>query len=232
MIRSAPMGDPFRERRYAAEDVRQIVRRAVDAAEFQKSLSQAELERAADDLGIPNDALARAIEAAPESPKTEGGGFLGGKTRILFEAEVEGEPSDRDREDLLDAIQSEIGETGAIENVGKTFGWRLGSMGGRGRDVTVRLRSRDGRTRIVVEERLARQAVGLFVGLGVGAGIGPMGAYIALIVNFGPLAALAPILWIPMTLLLARTAFGALHSRPEQALKMLFDRTVKQSATW
>jgi hypothetical protein len=50
--------------------------------------------------------------------------------------------------------------------------------------------------------------------------------------NFGPLFALAPLIWIPTMLILARTIFGGLHRKRELALKKLFDRITRQSASW
>src|SRR2546428_7317108 len=214
MIRGDPLSDPCREKRFSPAEVRRILRRAAELAEkdpetaaAEKSLTRGDLERAAADLGIPSTALSSALAGdVPQGAQpTTSNAFLGAPTRILLEEEVEGEPSEEDREDLLEAIRVEIGEGGFLENVGKTFTWRLAPMMSRGSDLTVRLRSRNGRTRIVIEENLARRAIGLFVGLGVGGGVGPMGAYIALIMNFGALFAIVPVVWICSMVLLART---------------------------
>jgi hypothetical protein len=236
------MASPFRDRRFGADEVRRILRRAAELADrdpdtsnVERALTRDEIERAAGELGLPRSAVARAIETAggdaptaqPDSP------LLGAPTRLVFEAEVEGEPSEADREDLLEEIRNEMGQTGAFESIGGTLIWKLSpDYRGRGRELSVRLRSRDGRTKIVVDERLVRQATGLFVGLGVGGGLSPMGGYIAAVANLGVLALVIPLVWIPLMLLLARTLYGALVERRERALRALLRRVVKSAEQW
>src|SRR5260221_13614727 len=109
------MADPFREQRIPPAEVRRVLRRAAELAESdpetpatEKSLTRVEIERSAEELGIPATAIARALESnldASSAPQKKG--FLGAPTRIVFEREVEGEPSERDLEDLMDEIQSE-----------------------------------------------------------------------------------------------------------------------------
>jgi hypothetical protein len=238
------MSDPFREARLEPAEVRRILRRAAELAEtdgetaaVERPLARAELEELAAGLGIPRTAVARAIDggedAAPTPAPRRGNAFLGGPTHILVEADVDGEPSDADREELVEIIERVLGENGTSASaVGKTFTWRLAPAGNRGRDVSVRLRSRDGRTRVVVEERLARQATGLFVGLGVGAGVGPMGGYIAVIATLGLLGVLAPVLWIALMLGLARTIFGWLARKRGRQLNEVLGRIQTQAAGW
>jgi hypothetical protein len=242
------MSDPFREQRFSAKDVRRIVRRAADLAEHdaatasvERSLTREELERAALELGLPASAVARAaspdegaeVDDEKAAERRKHSAFIGAPTRLVLEAEVEGEPGESDREDLVEDIRDVIGETGSVERVGKTMVWKLDpGYRGQGRELSVRLRSRHGRTRIVVEERLARAATGLFVGLGVGGGIGPIGAYIAVIANAGPVGLLFPLAWIPLMLLLARTIYGALAHRRERALRKLMRRMTARAAGW
>src|SRR5262249_23768485 len=135
--------------------------------------------------------------------------FIGAPTRLVYEEEFDGEPSETDLEDLVEDIRAEVGDTGSVESVGKTLVWRTTpDYRGRGRGLSVRVRTRDKKTRIVVEERLTSQAAGLFVGLGVGGGIGPMGGYIIAIIKLGVIGLVFPLLWIPLMLLLARTIYG------------------------
>ncbi len=238
------MADPFREQRLSPSDVRRILRRASELADedpetpsVERALTREELTRAAGDLGLPPGAVARAFEqgegeegAASTVPRNA---FLGAPTRIVLSEEVLGEPSEDDCEDLVEAIREVVGETGAVETTGKTLTWRVDPVyRGQGRALSVRLRSRDGRTRVVVEERLGRQATGLFVGLGVGGGIGPMGGYIAAIVKLGVVGIVFPLLWIPIMLLLARTLFTALEARRRRSLTEVLRRIQKSAAGW
>jgi len=217
--------------RIAAE----IAERDPETAAIERPLTDDEIERAAMDLGIPRTAMRRALDADAGEIKSgvERSWFLGAPTRVLNETELEVEQSDADREDLLEDIRLELGETGTVETVGKTFTWHLTpTYGGRTRDISVRLRSREGRTRLVVEEKMGRQAAGLFVGLGVGGGVGPLGAYIAAIVNLGAVGLIFPALWIPLMLLLARTIYSAWYARREKTLGKLFAKIKASAASW
>jgi hypothetical protein len=158
--------------------------------------------------------------------------FLGAPTRILLEEELPGEPTDVDREDLVDAIRIVAGQTGSVESVGKTLVWKLASGPRSGRDFSVRIRSRNGRTRVVVEERLNSTAVGLFIGLGVGGGVGPMGGYIAAIAKLGVIGLVFPLLWIPCMLLLARTIFAAMARRRARLVRDVMDRVKANATRW
>ncbi len=238
------MADPFREPQLSARQVRRILRRAAEIAEedpdtsgVERTMSKAELVRAAADLGLPAGAVERASreddsdDSRSPQPMTRSS-FLGTPTHIVLEQEIIGEPSDSDCEDLLEDIREITGDTGAVERVGKTLVWKASASGGRGRQLSVRLRSRDGRTRVVVEERMTQLAVALYVGLGVGGGIGPMGGYIAAIVKLGAAGLVFPLLWIPMMLLLARTIFTAIGSRRSRTLIDIMERLKRNAERW
>jgi hypothetical protein len=231
--------DPFREKRLSPADVRRALVRASEIADslpetpaVEKSLTRGELEQAGTALGLPARAIAEALdddEPAPGEERPRRRGFLGAPTRFVLEKELPGEPSDDEREDLLDEIRTVVGDTGSIETVGKSLIWK---HSGNTRQLSVRLRSRDGRSRIVVEERLTRQATGLFVGIGVGGGIGPLGGYVLAILKLGVLGLLFPLIWIPCLLLLARTIFAALARRRERELRKLMTRLTRAAAGW
>jgi hypothetical protein len=236
------MSDPFRTPRLPAREVRRVLRRAAELAEddpdtgsVEKTMTQDELERAAGELGLPASAIARAIgapgdrDAVPTSPRSF---FLGAPLRIFLEDELPGEPTDADREDLVDAIRITAGQTGSVESVGKTLVWKLSSGPRSARDFSVRIRSRNGRTRVVVEERLNSTAVGLFVGMGVGGGVGPMAGYVAAVVKLGVMGLVFPLLWIPCMLLLARTIFAAMARRRARLVREVMDRVKANAARW
>ncbi len=239
------MSQPFREAQIAPRDVRRILRRAAELADSdtatahaERGMTRTELERAAGELGLPATAVARAIDDDAGAELERGpldaphSLFLGAPTHLVMETEVAGEPSETDREDLVEEIRDAVGQTGSIEVMGKTLTWRLGSGVRNARDFTVRLRSRNGRTRIVIEERLGQQATGLFVGIGVGGGVGPMGGYIAAMVKFGMMALVIPLLWIPLLLLLARGIFVQLARRRSRSMAEVMKRLTRSAAGW
>jgi hypothetical protein len=233
---------PFRDATLSPAEVRRVLKRAAEIAErdpetakVERAMTRAELESAAADLGIPESAVARAIDHAGDDGEIDdakGSGFLGGKTRILLEREIPGEPTQAQREDLLDEIRDVAGDVGNLETLGNSLVWHATPTRNNTQALSVRMRFRDGRTRVVIEERLLGQAIGLFVGLGVGGGIGPMGAYIALIAKLGVIGLVAPLVWIPMMLLLARTIFAATARRRTLRMREVMRRIEKSSAGW
>lgn len=236
-------GGPFRDATMSPAEVRRVLARTAKIAErdpetanVERAMTRAELESAAAGLGIPESAVARAIDHPDEEAEIEeaakGSWFLGGKTRILLEREIPAEPSQAQREDLLDEIRDVMGDVGTIESLGNTLVWHATPSRNATSTLSVRMRFRDGRTRVVLEERLLGQAIGLFVGLGVGGGIGPMGGYIALIAKLGAIGLVAPLVWIPMMLLLARTIFAATSRRHARKMNDVMRRIERDAATW
>jgi hypothetical protein len=96
----------------------------------------------------------------------------------------------------------------------------------------VRIRTRRGRTRVVVDERLAPAYLGLFVGLGIGGGIGPLGGYIAAIAKLGVVGFVVPLVWIPLMFLLARTIYGAIARGRQRELRRLRRAIERRAAAW
>lgn len=151
---------PFRARRFAAADVRRILRRAIDLADrdegtpaAERALSQEEIERIGADLGLPRSAIQRAIagdtgadQAAPSAGPAA--------RRILLEEEIPGEIPASGHEDVIDAIRSEMGDTGHAEVVGKTLTWTPTPVRGQAQPLSVTLRTRNGITHIRVDENL------------------------------------------------------------------------------
>jgi hypothetical protein len=236
-------GGPFRDATMSPAEVRRVLKRAAeiaerdpDTAKVERAMTRAELENAAADLGIPESAIARAIDLPDEEGEiedaAEGSWFLGGKTRIVLERELPAEPTQAQREDLVDEIRDVTGDVGTIESLGNTLVWHTTQTRNAARTLSVRFRFRDGRTRVVIEDRLLGQAIGLFVGLGVGGGIGPLGGYIALIAKLGVIGLVAPLVWIPMMLLLARTIFSAVSQRHARTMRDVMRRIERHAASW
>lgn len=170
---------PFRERRFAPAEVRQILRRAVDLAEqdsetpaAERPLTQEELERHGGELGLPTTAIRSAVagEAAPDEAKAN---LWQLPRRLFFEEEFTGELPASLREDVVDALHAHMGDVGRAQVVGKTLTWTpTPSMQGQQRQLTVTLRTRDGKTRVRIEENLQQLYLGFQLGLGLGLGFG------------------------------------------------------------
>src|SRR6185503_14891762 len=142
---------PFRERRFHPADVRRIVRRAAELAEQdastdteEQALTQPEIEERAAALGLPERAVRAAIADDAPADKPEGPADL---RRILLEEEFDGELAAEGHEDVVEAIQVAMGDTGRVQIIGKTLTWTPSpSAGNQQRQLTVTVRSRNGKT--------------------------------------------------------------------------------------
>ena len=152
---------PFRERRVSAKDARAILRRAIelDAQGDGEPLAVAEIARLASSFGISADAVARAAQDPTASGgQRDGDGkpsrsYFGVPQRVFFEESVPLEIDDRAVEDLVAAVQAEIGTRGTVQVLGGTTTWLVAPRKGDGRAITVDVRRRDGQTLVRIEEQ-------------------------------------------------------------------------------
>jgi hypothetical protein len=172
---------PFRERRFAPVEVRRILRSAVDLAEndgetpaTERSLSQEEIERLGGELGLPATAIRSALTHSAPSPAEAEASPWRPPRRLVFEEEIDGELPASRFEDVVDAIQGHMGDTGRTQVVGKMLTWTPTPMGqGQQRPLatTVRTRRQDAHR---VEENLQPMYPGSISagppGLGMGGG--------------------------------------------------------------
>jgi hypothetical protein len=225
---------PFRERRFAPADVRRILRRAVDLAEkdadtpaAERPLTQEELVRLGGELGLPATAVQGAITGA-SSPAEAKASFWKPPRRLVLEEELSGELPASLHEDVVDAIQAFMGDAGSAQIVGKTLTWTPTPMTqGQSRQLTVAIRTRDGKTRLRIEENLQNVYLGLHLGLGLGLGIGGgMGVFtpMALVAHSVLLGIGLPALVVIASLLLARTIYQAVSRRRARQLTELRTR--------
>jgi hypothetical protein len=176
-------------RLYDEKDVARLLKRATELqredpvqALGSAGMSLAELEEIAAEAGIDPRHLRRAADEldTPEMAGMER--VLGERHTLVFEDVVPGEIPEASFVDLVGAVQEAAGDLGQPSLIGRALTWRSETPG-KSRILVVTVASRNGVTRIRVEERLHQFASGLFagttagvgVGLGVGAGV-PLGA--------------------------------------------------------
>jgi hypothetical protein len=182
-VYSAGVADsPFRERRYRIEEVRDVVKQALAREPEPRSpgraLTRDELGHLLMDLGVSTEVAERSLDEAGTSAakgdlaSTETS-WLGGPRRLVFETELDGELPDERREDLVEAIVEEMGEPGRVDTLGRTITWTpQPTPNNQQRKLTVKVRVRDGRTRIRIEEDLTPLRLGAWLGFGMGGGLG------------------------------------------------------------
>lgn len=102
--------------------------------------------------------------------------YLGARTKLEYAAVVDGELDGDGFEEIADAVRQALGGMVTVSSVGRTLTVsKLRSGGGSNQQMQsleVTLTSRKGRTQVRAYEDLSGPAVGLFVGLGVGAATG------------------------------------------------------------
>lgn len=143
-----------------------------------RALTGDELSAMLSDLGVSAEAASAAMSTAGAGAPSEEGGdggddWLGGPKRIVLEGEVDGELSDDRREDVVEVIREILGDAGRVEALGRTVTWApTPSVNNQQRRLSVKVRVRDGRTRIRIDEDLRQVRIGSWVGFGMGGGLG------------------------------------------------------------
>jgi hypothetical protein len=109
-------------------------------------------------------------DAPVEPPRGRFEAFFGAPRRLRLDSAVRGEVGPEAHEDVITEVRRVLGEPGQFEQLGRTLVWRHQVPKG-GRDVTVTVAARDGRTTVEIEERLGTYLGALWGGLGGGLGI-------------------------------------------------------------
>lgn len=154
--------------RYSEEEVGLILRRAADAQPG-RTLTLAELEAVATEAGLSATLVRRAatdLRARPEPSVAPPDGAFG-PTMLVQERRVEGQLDASAWEELVAQIRRQLKVEGGVEHLGRELVWSS-NVGRSGRDIRVQVTPRRGQTAIRVQERTARLAKQLFIGLMVG----------------------------------------------------------------
>lgn len=154
-----------------------------------------------------------------EDRSTKRNPFSGARMRVEFEVIVDGEIPADDHDLLVDTIRRELGETGTVGSVGKSFTWQLTS--GRSKyDLQVSVFPRNGKTTIRVSERMGPLAGALFGGIMGGYGGGTTGIWVAIGQSMHQ-PGLIPVLWGANALLAYFVARGIFESKAKKRYERL-----------
>lgn len=196
---------PIDERRFTDQEVREILKKAVEKAPSRalvksQGLSLAELKTIGGEVGIDPARLEDAARAVVERRGIKPSSILGGPTVLNFERKVEGEFDPEDTPEILSVIRRTMGQQGEVDEIHGSLEWK--SKGDSG-DRYVTLLPRDGTTTIHGSSNLTNTAVLTFVPAGAMGLITSMvglikfvqdGSQIGLIVCLAVLPILYPIL--------------------------------------
>jgi hypothetical protein len=146
---------------FSEEEVAEIMRRAVTlqeqtkhgAAEYRPGVTQAELQRAAKEMGVDPAFLEQAIREKLEGVPTKQRGILPEEQRV-----VEGELDPEDFDIILSQVKNISGRR-PITQVGRTLRGRAFTGSGL---AELEVTSRNGRTKISVKPTFILEALGMF----------------------------------------------------------------------
>jgi eukaryotic-like serine/threonine-protein kinase len=198
-------------------------------AEVTRGFRLTQIRDAAVEAGIPakyveqvfaEHGLAASQAALPVADRTATANrFLGSPTRLEYEIVVDGEMPTSDYDLLLEVIRRNVGESGTLGSVGRSFTWQSAAR----RNVQVSVVPRSGRTTIRVSENLRNLAGGLFGGIMGGYGGGSTGMWIAIGVGLhSPLIGVG--LWlgnVGLAYSIARGLLRAIGDRRGDSLRRL-----------
>jgi len=161
-------------RRFGDDEINRILQTAVDlqqrsgvaADDSSRGLTLAELRQVAEEAGIDPrfvDLAASDLDAPVERQEN---GLAGGAYSWHFRTSVDGEIEDADRDRVLQAIRSVLGQKGEVADVYGRMEWSHDDGSG---PVIVGIASREGKTEIDVSAAKATE-VGMIHGLGISFG--------------------------------------------------------------
>lgn len=220
---------PLDERRFTDEEIRKILKKAVERAPSRSlvkrdGLSLAELKSIAAEVGIDSERLedaARAVTFGEGNPPNR---FFGGPTVMDFERRVEGEFDPKDTPELLSLIRRIMGTQGEVDEIHGSLEWRAkGDSGER----YVTLSPRDGTTTIRSSANLTNAAVltfflpGIFGLIGTGVAFGTAlndGSAVGLVIAFTLLPTLYTVL---------RTVFRKISGHESKKLQKVVDELAR-----
>ncbi|MGQ0649458.1 MAG: serine/threonine-protein kinase [Gemmatimonadaceae bacterium] len=136
--------------------------------------------------------------------------WMGSRTRLEYEAIIDGELSEDEMEEVVDELRRSLGEFGSVSTVGRTITFTSqysAPSGSYPRKLQVSVSSRSGRTTLRAYEDLRQLAHGVLWGVTGGAGGGLGGAAFGIImgVTKGAAIAVAPFAFLGV----AAAAYGA-----------------------
>ncbi len=199
---------------YRLDDVREA---AAEVGIAPRYVDRALAERAGNDVAVAS------VQDGPAMSKKINA-FLGSRTKIEFEAVIDGELEGSDFEDVADAIHRNVGDLGNISTIGKSVTWTTwGTTNSTSpRKLQISVSSRNGRTTIRGFEDLSQLSAGILGGItgGIGGGVGGVSLAITMALTKAILIA-APVFGgvVVGAYTLARTIFGRVSRKHERELR-------------
>jgi hypothetical protein len=229
---------PKLPRVYGDKEIGRLLQRATELQEKAPTgmssggMTLAELEDIAAEAGIDPAYLRQAATelATRGGPGNIWSRVVGDELMIVREVTVPGELPDDAFERIVVVIQEHVREHGQPSLLGHTLTWRSETVN-KTRTLQIVVTSRDGETRIRVEESLHQLAAGLFGGTVAGVGLGAgLGVGVPLGVGLGStlLAVTFPLGVAALSYIGCREIYRALTRGRRRALSGVFEEVVAE----
>lgn len=154
--------------------------------------------------------------------------WLGSRSAIAFDAVIPGEMPERDFDLMVGIIQRALNDSGTVSTVGRSLSWSSSDQ----RKIGITVHVRDGRTTILVTERLKELAGGIFGGI-MGGGGGPgLGMGIPFTIEVLGQPWLIPVVLLGIagtTWSIARYTFRRVSGTRARGLRELTERLAEQA---
>ena len=180
-----------------------VVAAAAEVGIDRKYVDRALAERTPVNVGAAADGLVREGAAMSDKPNV----WVGARTKLEYEAAVDGEIHPEEFEEIVDEMRRAFGEFGNASTVGRTMTFTTNmpvQAGTYQRRMQVTVSSRGGRTTIRAFEDISQIANGVVGGISGGVGGGFGGAMAGVVMG----TTQNPLLAIPTMLGIAALAFG------------------------
>ncbi|MFN8667023.1 MAG: serine/threonine-protein kinase [Gemmatimonadaceae bacterium] len=208
---------------YRLDDVRLAAR---DAGIGEKYVERALAERNVGPADVPDVVREGVAMQVPVNA------LAGARTKLEFEAIVDGELSDLDLEDVADEIRRSVGDVGNVNTIGRSVTWTSYASPTSQRKLQLSVSTRGGRTVIRGFEDLSQMSGGIFGGItgGVGGGVGGVSFGITMGVTKGAFLIAGPIFAgvVAGAYGLARTIFIRMSRNRERMLRTAVERVAQR----
>jgi len=218
-------GETIDERTYTEDEVREILKRAVEdppshALVKGEGITLAELKEIGREVGIEPRSIDDAARSVAVEVNRPTGRLIGGPTSLHFERKVEGELGPDQAPEILAAIRRSTGLQGEVREVLGSLEW---SAKGEASEHYVTLTSKDGVTTIQASANLVGGATLTYVPVGVAASMISMIGLVVALKEGSELALILALVLLPILYPILRTVWNRISSSESAKLQQAVD---------
>ncbi len=224
---------PIEERRFTDEEIRAILKKAVEKspsralAKKSEGLSLAELKTIGEEVGIDPARLEDAARAVASGGANRSNALVGGPTVVNFERKVEAEFDPKQTPDILAVIRRTMGHQGEVDEIHGSLEWRAeGDIGAR----YVTLSPREESTTITSSANLTNAAVITYLPAGIVGGIASMIGLITFAKDGSLIGLILALTVLPVLYTVLRTIYGKISGTESAKLERVADELARLMA--